>query len=352
MTANVFHWGQDWRRFDPYFKSLDVGGYSYGIDFYQSDHERLPERIMLGSETHPRRVFDYWMQVIDHPYVIGDFSWTAIDYIGEAGLGWWSYGHSDSEIWPWNLTYSGDFDLIGNRRPRSYYREVLWSDQKLAYAFVHVPEPSFEGGAHSNWGWDDVNDSWNWKGHEGEPLKVDVYSNCEEVTLLLNGEDLGKQTVSRESRYIASWEVPYTPGELTVIGYRNEIEVTRSKLKTAGRAKSLSLITDRIILNADGQDLSYVAIEIVDSDGQRVPRTQLSIQVSIEGEGTLIGIGNGDPTSIESFQQPVHRTYDGRLLAIVRAGRNPGECKLTASCEGLESASITLQLVDPKPSAM
>ena len=343
VTANVYHWGKEWSLYDPYFEPLDLAGYSYGIQFYEADHARLPERIILGTETHPRRIFDYWMMVRDHAYVLGDFSWTAMDYLGEAGLGWWSYGHPDSEIWPWNQTYSGDIDIVGNRRARSFYREVLWSDVKQVYPVVHPPEPSFSGGAYSNWGWDDVVASWNWSGHEGEMLKVDVYSNCSHVRLVFNGETLGEQENSRENRYITTWEVPFAAGQLEAVGLEAGSEVARSILQTAGIPRGFRVQADRTEIGADGQDLSFVSIEIIDADGNWVSNASLPVNVTLEGAGTLAALGNGDPTSIESFQQPVRKCFEGRLLAVVRADRIPGETVLRVSAEGLLDASIRIR---------
>ena len=108
--------------------------------------------MILATETNPRDAFDYWMKVVDLDYVAGNFVWTAMDYMGEAGNGWWTYGHAAMEIWPWNLAYSGDLDICGFKRPQSYYRDVLWNHGCKLSAFVHCPEPSLAGPNNSRWG--------------------------------------------------------------------------------------------------------------------------------------------------------------------------------------------------------
>jgi len=343
VTSNVNRLGGKWPAFDPFIAALDVGGYSYAKDYYESDHQRLPQRVILATETNPRDAYDYWMKVVDLDYVAGNFVWTAMDYMGEAGNGWWTYGHAAMEIWPWNLAYSGDLDICGFKRPQSYYRDVLWNHGCQLSAFVHCPEPSLAGPNNSRWGWDDVASSWTWPGHEGQTLQVDVYSGCEQVRLLLNGKDLGVKSTSRQTRFIASWQVPYEPGTLTAIGYNQHEEVAHWQLHTAGKPAALRLTADRPAIQADGQDLCYVTVEVVDANGQRVPRAQNLVRFSVEGEGTLAAVGNSKPDSLESFQQPQRTTYDGRCLAILRSKRTPGAIKLTARADGLGESSVEIK---------
>jgi beta-galactosidase len=343
ITANVNRMGKAWPLYDPFFSALDVGGYSYGRDFYVSDHQRLPQRVILGTETSPRDTFDYWMNVVDHDYVAGDCVWTAMDYMGEASTGWWSYGHTPAEVFPWNVSYTGDLDICGFKRPRSYYRDVLWNHGSKLSAFVHSPVPSFAGPNKSEWGWDDVAVSWTWPGCEGKPLQVDVYSSCDRVQLTLNGRYLGTKPTSRETQFKAAWQVPYESGTLTAIGYTNNSEAARWELRTAGPPSGLRLTADRKTLKADGQDLCYVTVEVVDAKGLRQPDAEKLVRFSIEGEGTLMAVESSRPNSIESFQQPQRTTYDGRCLVILKAKRVSGTIKLTARAEGLAETSIEIK---------
>jgi beta-galactosidase len=174
VTSAVNDLGEDK---DPYFATLDVAGYNYMAGKYEADHARVGRRVMIATESFPLEAFDYWMGVVDHPYVIGDFVWTAFDYIGEASIGWRGYWQ-EGNFYPWNLAYCGDIDICGWKRPQSFYRDALWKENQLSL-FVRAPRPSFEPNPKrqtwSKWHWHDVLADWNWKGHEGKPLDVDVY---------------------------------------------------------------------------------------------------------------------------------------------------------------------------------
>lgn len=305
--------------------------------------------MILATETNTRDAFDYWMKVVDLDYVAGNFVWTALDYMGEASNGWWSYGHGASEVWPWNLAFCGDLDICGFKRPQSYYRDVLWNHGCKLSAFVRCPVPSFEGPDNSRWGWDDVTASWTWPGCEGKPLQVDVYSGCEQVRLLLNGKDLGIKPTSRETRFMAVWQIPYEPGTLTAVGYDKNSEVARWELRTVGEPLGIRLTADRPTIKADGQDLCYITVEIVDTNGLRHPQAEKLVHFSIEGEGTLIGVGNGRPNSIESLQQPQHTTYEGRCLAILKSKQKPGTIILAAKSPGLKQSSIEIKTLESEP---
>jgi beta-galactosidase len=343
VMSNVLQRSRDWRDSDPFFAALDVCGYSYARANYDEDHKRLPDRIMFSSEINPGSSFENWMAVLDRDFVCGNFEWTAFDYMGEAGTGWFGNRHSASELFPWNLAYCGDLDICGFKRPRSYYRDVLWSEGNQLSAFVHCPVPSFEGSGNSHWGWDDVIASWTWPGCEGKSLQVDVYSSCDRVQLTLNGKDLGTKPTSRETQFKAAWQVPYESGVLTAIGYTNNTEAARWELRTAGPPVGLRLTADRTALKADGQDLCYVTVEVVDANGVRDPHAEKLVRFSVEGAGTLAAVGNSKPTSLESFQQPQRTTYDGRCLAILKSKRTSGAIKLTARADGLGESSVEIK---------
>ena len=345
LISNVLQRSSDWRDTDPFFAALDVAGYSYARAHYDEDHKRLPNRIMLSTEINPEDSFGNWMAVLDRDFVSGNFEWTAFDYMGEVGLGWWSYGHTAAELFPWTVNYSGDIDICGFKRPRSYYRDALWSGKPEVSAFVRCPIPSFAGPGKSGWGWDDVKASWTWPGWEGKPLQVDVYSSCEQVRLMLNDKDLGMKPTSRETQFKAAWQVPYQSGALTAIGYTNNSEAARWELRTAGPPASLRLTADRTALKADGQDLCYVTVEVVDANGVRDPNAEKLVRLSVEGAGTLAAVGNSKPTSLESFQQPQRTTYDGRCLAILKSTRAAGAIKLTARSDGLTESSVAITTV-------
>lgn len=332
---------------DPYFATLDVSGYNYAISNYVSDHKRLPERIIFGSESYSLEAYDYWMAVLDNPWVIGDFVWTGFDYLGEASIGWLGYPHEGS-FYPWTHAYCGDIDICGWKRPQSYYRDALWKDNQLS-VFVKPPKPSFELNPKkevwSKWEWQDVVASWNWKGFEGQLLKVEVYSSFDQVELFLNETSLGKKKTNRETRWIANWDVAYQPGILRAVGYKDTGETSSCELKTADVPQKILLTADHDSIRADNQDLSYVTVEILDVKGVRNPLAQNLVHFEIEGPGSILAVGSSNPMSIESFRQPMRKAYQGRCLVIIKAENNPGEIHLKVTSIGLNTSEITINSV-------
>jgi beta-galactosidase len=195
----------------------------------------------------------------------------------------------------------------------------------------------------SPWGWHDVHESWNWPGCEGKALRVDVYSACEEVKLLLNGEDLGTKATSRETSFMATWDVPYEPGTLKAVGYEGGEPVAEWELRTAAEPKSVRLTADRDVIKADGQDLCYLVVELLDADGVRHPRADNLVSIRIEGEGQLAAVANGNPMSTESFQQPRRKAHEGRCLVIVKSTAQAGMVRVTAEANGLKPAQVTVE---------
>jgi beta-galactosidase len=325
---------------DALFDTLDVCGYNYGYGTYEEHHERVPNRVIYASESSPMFTFETWMATVDNPYVVGDFVWTGYDYLGEASIGW--YGLRFKEVFPWTVAYCGDIDLCGFRRPLSYYRGVLWNVGPKVVAFVEGPTPTFGSEMESFWGWPDVRASWTWPNLGERSLRVDAYSACDAVQLLLNGRDLGTKETSRETKFTASWDVPYEPGTLKAVGYEGGEPVAEWELQTAGEPASITLTPDREIISADGQDLCFVTVEVVYAEGVRNPTAENLIWFAVEGAGEIAAVGSGNPTSIESFQQPKRKAFDGRCLLIVKSAGQPGEIRITAQSEGLQSAHLTV----------
>ena len=340
---------------DPYFAALDVGGYNYEFgggngrtSIYAYDHQRIPERVMVGTESYPLEAFGSWMEVVDHPYVIGDFVWTAYDYIGEASIGWLGY-RQGVDFYPWNLAYCGDIDICGWKRPQSYYRDALWKDDQLSI-FVTAPKPSFpvnqKKEAWSKWNWYDVVASWNWKGYENKPLTVNVYSSCQQVELFLNGKSLGKKETNRSTKFIAAWDVPYQPGKLIAIGYNGDKKVNTAVLSTAAAPVSIKLFSDRTSLNANNnQDLGYITVELVDKNGNLNPDAENLVHFKITGPATMVGVGNADPTSLEGGQPPERKAWHGKCLVIIKATGVAGEINLKVSSAGFPDKTLSLNAI-------
>ena len=337
---------------DPYFAQLDVAGYNYAAggdhlkkSIYEEDHARVPGRIMYGSETYPLEAFESWMQTIDHPYVFGDFVWTAFDYIGEASIGWLGYFQKQN-FYPWNLAYCGDIDICGWKRPQSYYRDALWKDNQLSI-FVTPPVPSFEQNPNreswSKWHWLDAVSNWNWAGYQSKPIEVNIYSSCAQAELFLNGKSLGKKPTNRSSKFMANWQVPYQPGELRAVGYNTKNKVVTSAiLATAATPVTLQLTADKKTIKANNQDLVYITVELKDANGIRNPLAENLVKFEIEGTGTIVGVGNANPRSLESYQLPERKAWQGRCIVIIKAGKLASEIKLKAIAEGMTTASIII----------
>jgi beta-galactosidase len=341
-------WGQVTRNWDtlsdPAFVNLDVAGYNYLPNKYESDHARHPERVIMGTESYPKDFFDYWALVEKHPYVIGDFTWTAMDYLGESGIGHSVTGSGRDPFfmsWPWFNAWCGDIDICGFKKPQSFYRDVVWDRSKIEMA-VHAPIPEGQQERVSGWGWPDEVRSWNWPGQEGKSLQVAVYSRCESVRLELNGKVIGEKPVSAATKLTAKFDVPYASGELRAVGLVNGKAVANTTLKTSGAPRKLKLIADQEKIRADRNDLSYVTVEIVDAAGQRVPNAEVPVRFTVTGAGELAAQGNSNPNTPASFHTPSRRTFEGRCLVILRPTGAGGKIRLRAEAEGCEASSVTV----------
>jgi beta-galactosidase len=327
-------------KLDANFSTLDVAGYNYAFKKYEFDHARVPKRVIVCTESSPLEAFDYWMGVLDNPYVIGDFVWTSFDYMGEASIGWRGKEREQS-FYPWNLAFCGDIDICGWKRPQSFYRDALWKENQLSI-FVKPLKPTFEEAQDRKWHWFDAVADWNWKGHENQPVEVNIYSSCERVELFLNGKSLGKKPTNRTTKFIASWQVPYQAGSLKAIGYQGKKQVNVSELTSSGDVAQLKLTADRVQLKADGQDLAYVTVELVDASGVLNPKADNLVKFEIEGPGTIVGVGNANPVSLESNQQPQRKAWRGRCLVIIKTALKPGKILLKATSDAAPSASLEL----------
>ncbi|MFZ6029795.1 MAG: sugar-binding domain-containing protein [Chloroflexota bacterium] len=337
-----------WEATDAVFAALDVGGYNYLWQQYQADHERRPDRIMVGTESFPLEALDNWLAVEENPYVIGDFVWTALDYLGESGIGRTISGDPmqfSLGEYPWHVANCGDIDICGFKRPQSYYRDMVWGSGDKLYIAVHpyCPEGA-ERRVPTRWGWPDVWPNWNWEGHEGETFQVDVYSACERVELFLNGRSLGTQPASRAERLTASFQVAYEPGELKAVGYQGSSAIAETSIETAGVPAAIRLTPDRARIEAHHPDLCYVTVEVVDAAGRVHPNAVHPIYFTAQGKGEIAAVGNSDPVSTERYRGNQRQAHRGRCLLVVKS-TGQGEILLRAQADGLDAAAITIQAV-------
>ncbi len=331
------HPGLQWDATGPAFEYLDLDGYNYQWREYESDHKKFPERIMMGTESVPMEAYENWEQVEKDPWVIGDFVWTGMDYLGESGIGhvYYDKKHSGFNMpWPWYDAWCGDIDITGQKKAQSYFRDVVWRRSQLEMA-VHAPVPEGKKEGISYWGWPDEFQSWTWPGEDGKLLHVSVYSRCQEVRLELNGKVIGQKPVSSKTRLTTGFDVPYSPGELKVVGITEGKEVASKTFKTAGKPVTLALIPDRNEIRSNRNDLAYVTVEARDKDGNLVPYGTVTVTINVTGAGELLASGNGSPSDMKSFRNPVCKTYNGRCLAIIRPFVKPGKINVIAKAEGI-----------------
>lgn len=247
-----------------------------------------------------------------HPYVAGEFVWSGFDYLGEP-----------TPYYSARSSYSGIIDLAGFRKERFYLYQSRWKpDLPMAHILPH----------------------WNWPDRLGKTTPVHVFTSGDEAELFLNGHSLGKKKKS-QYEYRLRWDsVQYQPGELKVVAYKKGIEWAEQKVYTTGKAARLQAEADRSTIAADGEDLSFLTISIVDQEGKIVPDAAYTVSFSIEGPGQIIATDNGDPASLVSFASVKREAYFGLVLAIIKAEKkNPGKIRITASSPGLIAATLEIQ---------
>ena len=341
------HKGQQWSTTTPAFACLDVSGYNYLYSKYESDHDQFPQRIMAGTESYAKEAYNSWKPVEKNPWVIGDFVWTAMDYLGETGIGNSRLDDDPDKSflrsWPWFNAFCGDIDLCGFKKPQMLYRDVLWNNSKLEMA-VHVPIPEGKKELVSGWGWPDELQSWSWKGHEGNMMDVRVFSSYPAIRLELNGKTIAKQTIGEHSQLTANFKAPYEPGVLRAIALEDGIEVASKAFRTTGATAKIKLTADRTEIRADRNDLSYVKVEITDAQGDLIPNANIPVTFTVTGVGQIAGSGNACPYDMESFNNPVCKTYHGQALVILRPLKNKkaGTITLRGKADGLNTAEINI----------
>jgi beta-galactosidase len=326
---------------------VDIIGYNYALSRYDVDHRRNPNSIIVGAETYPKDLDVNWEAVMKAPYVIGDFSWTAWDYLGEAGIGKIHYNQKRDGMfyapYPTKAAYCADFDLIGVRRPTSYWREIIWGLRKAPYLCVQHPKHYGEEKLLTNWTMTDAIRSWNFSGYEGKNVVVEVYTDAQEAELFVNGNSVGKKKVGEQKKAQVLFDTVYVPGVLRVVTYNNGLESGSDEIITAGEAKRIMAQTDRNVIPADGSDICYVDISIADAHGAINPEANHAVTIQVEGAGSLLGYGSADPESEENYYDQVARAYEGRLRAAIRSNGNTGEICVKLSADGLEEAIVMIQ---------
>ena len=328
---------------------VDITGYNYAAARYEIDGKLFPNRILVGSETNPPDLDKNWELVEKLPYVIGDFDWTAWDYIGETGIGKINYTDQQSmgfyALYPCKIAYCGDINILGNRRPISYWRELIWGLRKAPYIAVQLPQHYGEPQSTTQWSMSDAVRSWNWNGYEGKPVKVEVYAVADEVELLINGQSVERKKVGETKKYITIFDTTYHAGKVEVIAYSDGKECGRDEILTASDEVVIAAKADRTQIPADGSDIAYIDICMQDASGILNPNADKAVSISLDGPGEIMGYGSADPESEENYYDTVAKAYEGKLRAAVRGTGETGKIVVTLSADGLESVKVDVEAV-------
>ena len=341
-----------WDITDPAFASLEVGGYNYASQYYEADHKKFPERLMVATEYFPPKALENWNAVEKNPYVIGMFSWSAIDYLGEAGLGLSRMKNKSDKNggfqetfmapeWPIFNAYTGELDLIGNKKSASYYLDVVWRRSPLEM-MVHRPIPAGKRELTGFYDFPDEMKSWTWPGHENDSLQVRVFTRSTKVKLELNGKPIAEQTLEKGS-IVAKFNVLYTAGKLVARCYEGNKEIASQILTTAGKPVAIRLKADRQTIKSGKNDLAFIDVEIVDKSGNVVPNMDdVLVKYQISGNGSIAGVGTGNPRDMSSFQKPEKKVFQGKGLVIVQPNGKVGKIMLKAKAEGLSESLLEI----------
>jgi beta-galactosidase len=251
--------------------------------------------------------------VAECKWVFGEFVWTGFDYLGEP----------TPYEWPSRSSYFGIVDLAGFPKDRFYLYQSRWTRQPMVHLLPH----------------------WNWEPRKDEPaplVPVWAYSNCQSVELFLNGRSLGEKRFADTADLHVAWEVPWEAGELKAVAKNDGRKVCEDVVRTAGPAVRMELTPDRRVIRADGCDLSYVTVRMLDKDGNVVPNAANMVRFKVTGAGRLEGVDNGDPTSMLSLKGNFMNAFHGLCLAVVKGGRKAGKITLIAACDGLPDTELMI----------
>ena len=339
------------RRTEESFSVLDVAGMNYGEARYERDRDLFPNRVIVGSETFTAQIALGWDLVEHLPHVIGDFTWTGFDYLGEVGLGRHAFADEKDTFlgaYPWIAAWCGDLDLTGYRRPQSYYREIVYGLAAGPYIAVLRPTQRQRAPQATQRAWEDFTSSSTWNVEAGTAMSVEVYADADEVELILNGDVLGRKPAGRDVAFRASFHVPYAQGELVAVAYSGGQEQGRSALRSATLPTILQATPDRRELTADHRDLAFVTVELRDAAGTLITCDDREVTAEVHGAGVLQGFGSARPTTTEGYRTGRHTTFEGRALAIVRP-TGEGPIVLTVSSERLDTVKVDLRAVSARP---
>ena len=304
-----------------YPDNLDVVGYNYQEYRYPEDHEKYPKRVIYGSENDLSAAA--WDAVDSNRYIAGQFLWTGIDYLGEAGA------------WPQRGSGAGLITLAGFTKPAYYFRQSLWGYKPMVYAVVAPVAAAAR--RHRKGG---ISGNPVWEGNPGDSVLVSCFTNCDETELFLNGRSLGKQPLAAAKGRVLSFHTVYQPGELTVKGYENGKESCTYVLHTPGKAAAIRAAIYKDPLIGGRDRVQQIEVTMTDKEGRALYMADQQIKVKVTGAARLIGIENGDLSDVGDYRSDEKRLVNGRLLVLVRTTIPGGLYRVELSAAGVPSVSV------------
>ncbi len=305
--------------------TMDVIGYNYMTSRYLMDAKRYPDRVMVGTETYPKQIAENWDTITRCPAVIGDFTWTGWDYLGEV-----------TAVYPDLMNTGGDISLTGCRRPTSYYREIVFGLTKKPCIAVQDPERYGIVRNFGPWCYTDCTFNYSYEGQEGKPILIQVYSGGDSVELFQNGKSLGVQPCGKETRFETQFNTVYVPGELTVAAYEAGVEIGRTSLKTSGKAEKLALMAERY------ETLAFINIDVLDQDGLLVADSKAPLSIEVTGAARLLAFGGVGALHRKGYELSQTTAGEGHALAILKLEKGGGKVTVTVCGEGIEKTAVEL----------
>ncbi|OZB98626.1 glycoside hydrolase family 2 TIM barrel-domain containing protein [Paenibacillus sp. XY044] len=322
---------------------VDILGLNYQEQWYEQYREAMPDTLIVGTETFPyyrgegNRVKGYlpvnpWFDVEKHDYVIGQFVWAGIDYLGEAS-------------YPYKGWASGLIDTCAFRKPISYLQQSLWSEEPMVH--IAVFDSSLEdAGAQWTLHWKSpgLASHWTFPEQAGRLIRLVTFTNCESVELFINDESYGVRKLSDYPNRFMEWHVPYHTGTIRAVGRNGDAVVSEHTMKTAGTPCRIVLDADRSALSANGRDIAHIEVRVVDEQGIIVPNTDFELSFDLQGEGEIIGVDNGDLRDHGPYKGSRRETRGGRCLVVVQSGPEAGELVIRAAADGLAEGELRIKV--------
>ena len=324
----------------PVLNALDIAGYNYASGRYKLEAKKHPDRILVGSETFPQDIAKNWAMVKELPYLVGDFMWVSWDYLGEVGIGAWSYtGGGFTKPHPWILAGSGAIDILGDIGAEAKYASTVWGLETKPYLCVK-PVNQTKTPTKSVWRGTNALESWSWKNCDGNRAEVEVYSEAPIVEVLVNGKSIGKK---KTKKCKAIFKTKYQSGTVCAVAYdANKKEISRSELVSAtGTTKISAIAEDNEIKTGD---IAYININLTGKNGVVESNDDRKLTVTVEG-GKLLGFGSANPCTTECYDSGSFTTYYGKSLAVVY-GEKVGTMTITIAGDNLEIQTLKVKVTD------